>query len=231
MIFHCFSNQTSVFDHTAVSAPIRSHWEKNQQSWYPSYTEWFLSHRPFNSYSFVRQVWLFLPSKSWCGHYLTLWNPNHHYLGPVDSLWTNYSLLWSLQFSILSLMKTLPSDAWPFPSTLQNIWAFPEQFLISQSNFFWSSESSYVGDRWWYWSKLMIWKMTFGLHAIYWQEHQYKSLMLVQVSFCTCLHLSAPVSKGLHLFATPSPHPGEKKFFYFLCRRFKVSTKICLQTK
>lgn len=78
----------------------------------------------------------FLLNKSWCGHYLTLWNPNHHYLGPVDSLWTNYSLLWSLQFSILSLMKTLPSDAWPFPSTLQNIWAFPELFLISQSNFF-----------------------------------------------------------------------------------------------
>lgn len=29
MIFHCFSNQTSMFDHTAVSAPIRSHWKKN----------------------------------------------------------------------------------------------------------------------------------------------------------------------------------------------------------
>lgn len=100
--------------------------------------------------------------------------------------------------------------------------------------FFWSGESSYVGDRWWYWSKLMIWKMTFGLHAIYWQEHQYKScapfksLMLVQASFYTCLHLSL---KGSICFQHHlHPQLGKKKFFY-LCRRFKASTKICLQTK
>lgn len=56
----------------------------------------------------------------------------------------------------------------------------------------------------------MIWKMTFGLHAIYWQEHQYKSLMLVQVSFYTCLH---PSLKGSICFQHRlHPQLGEKSF-------------------